>query len=107
MKDYKRLVVGNTIKCKATLIRHSTWCSGVYGRDYRDVYVYGIVLSTPTERKSEVGPRQTYVIADFHFHNGDRKAKRLHLSIIKTLAIGEVAMDRITIVGKENYSCLM
>jgi hypothetical protein len=40
-----------------------------------------------------VGPRQTYVTAQFYFHNGDRKTKRLHLSKIKTLTIGEVAIE--------------
>jgi hypothetical protein len=92
MKDDQQLEVGNTIKCKATFVHHSTWCSGIYGRDYKDIYIYGIVLSTLTEPKLEVGPWQTHVTAKFYFHNGDRKTKRLHQSKIRTLAVGEVAI---------------
>jgi hypothetical protein len=78
MKEDERKVVGNYIKCKATYVRSSMWCQGVYGRDYKDVDVYGVVVSVTTERKSAVGPRQTYVVGDFYFHIGDLRQKRLH-----------------------------
>jgi hypothetical protein len=90
MKEDKRKVVGNYIKCKATYVRSSMWCQGVYGRDYKDVDVYRVVVSVTTERKSEVRPPQTYVVGNFYFHNGDLRQNRLHLSKVKPLSTGEV-----------------
>jgi hypothetical protein len=56
-------------------------------KQYKDVYVYCVVILSTTEQKSEVGPRQTYVVGNFYFHNGGNQRQQ---SKVKALDLGEV-----------------